>query len=204
MLTRRDVLQQVGMAAAVAVTAPWWLVRRAHAARREKLIVWNQIAQAPQVDRLMRNSVTPTPSKPGSRKMSSNTSNPAAASRRRSWSPRWRRGSRRMSPGPGAPGVALSLPGTPAGGDRRRREDAESAGRSLSESPSMPSCMRAKPTASHTGEPLALDHADGYSRGRQGRSPQNLGRVHCGLHEAAETSQAHGLRYVPGPAERCR
>ena len=54
MLTRRDVLQQVGMAAAVAVTAPWWLVRRAHAARREKLIVWNQIAQAPEVDRLMK------------------------------------------------------------------------------------------------------------------------------------------------------
>ena len=41
MLTRRDVLQQVGMAAAVAATAPWWLVRQAHAARREKLIVWN-------------------------------------------------------------------------------------------------------------------------------------------------------------------
>ena len=54
MLTRRDVLQQVGMAAAVATTAPWWLVRRAHAARREKLIVWNQIALAPQVDRLMK------------------------------------------------------------------------------------------------------------------------------------------------------
>ena len=54
MLTRRDVLQQVGMAAAVAVTAPWWLMRRAHAARREKLIVWNPIAQAPLVDRLMK------------------------------------------------------------------------------------------------------------------------------------------------------
>ena len=38
MLTRRDVLKQAGMVAALATTAPWWLVRRAHAARREKLI----------------------------------------------------------------------------------------------------------------------------------------------------------------------
>ena len=51
MLTRRDILKQAGM---VAATAPWWLVRRAHAARREKLIVWNQIAQAPQVDRILK------------------------------------------------------------------------------------------------------------------------------------------------------
>ena len=42
MLTRRDVLKQAGTVAALATTAPWWLVRRAHAARREKLIVWSQ------------------------------------------------------------------------------------------------------------------------------------------------------------------
>jgi multiple sugar transport system substrate-binding protein len=54
MPTRREVLKQAGMVAALATTAPWWLVRRAHAARREKLIVWNQIAQAPVVDRLMK------------------------------------------------------------------------------------------------------------------------------------------------------
>jgi multiple sugar transport system substrate-binding protein len=54
MLRRRDVLKQAGMVAALATTAPWWLVRRAHAQRREKLIVWNQIAQAPVVDRLMK------------------------------------------------------------------------------------------------------------------------------------------------------
>ena len=41
MLSRRDLLQQLG-AAALATTAPWWLVRRAHAARSEKLIVWSQ------------------------------------------------------------------------------------------------------------------------------------------------------------------
>jgi multiple sugar transport system substrate-binding protein len=40
--------------AALATTAPWWVVRRAHAARREKLIVWSPVALAPQVDRLMR------------------------------------------------------------------------------------------------------------------------------------------------------
>ena len=54
MLTRRDILKQAGTMVGLATTAPWWLVRRAHAARREKLIVWNQIAQAPVVDRLMK------------------------------------------------------------------------------------------------------------------------------------------------------
>ena len=53
MLTRRDLLKQLGVAA-LATTAPWWLVRRAHAARREKLIVWSSVAQAPVVDRLMK------------------------------------------------------------------------------------------------------------------------------------------------------
>ncbi len=55
MLTRRDILQQAGRTAAVlATTAPWWLVRRAHAARQHKLVVWNTTALAPQVDRIMQ------------------------------------------------------------------------------------------------------------------------------------------------------
>jgi multiple sugar transport system substrate-binding protein len=54
MLTRRDVLKQAGTLAALATTAPWWLGRRAHAARREKLIVWSQAALAPQVDKLLK------------------------------------------------------------------------------------------------------------------------------------------------------
>jgi maltose-binding protein MalE len=54
MLTRRDVLKQAGTLAALATTAPWWLVRRAHAARREKLIVWSPVALAPQVDKLLK------------------------------------------------------------------------------------------------------------------------------------------------------
>src|SRR5918996_4665533 len=54
MLTRRDVLKQAGAVAALATIAPWWLVRRAHAARREKLIVWSSIALAPQVDRILK------------------------------------------------------------------------------------------------------------------------------------------------------
>src|SRR5262245_34296373 len=53
MLVGRDVLQQLG-AAALAATAPWVLVRRAHAARREKLIVWMPVALAPQVDKLVK------------------------------------------------------------------------------------------------------------------------------------------------------
>src|SRR5215471_7656912 len=55
MLTRRDILQQAGSTAVVlATTAPWWLVRRAHAARQHKLVVWNTTALAPQVDRIMQ------------------------------------------------------------------------------------------------------------------------------------------------------
>jgi multiple sugar transport system substrate-binding protein len=54
MLTRRDVLKQAGAVAALATTAPWWLVRRAHAARRQKLIVWSTVALAPQVDKLLK------------------------------------------------------------------------------------------------------------------------------------------------------
>src|SRR5918999_1436180 len=54
MLTRRDVLKQAGIVAALATTAPWWLVRRAHAARSEKLVVWQPVALAPQVDKILR------------------------------------------------------------------------------------------------------------------------------------------------------
>jgi multiple sugar transport system substrate-binding protein len=55
MLTRRDILQQAGRTVAVlATTAPWWLVRRAHAAREAKLVIWNPAALAPQVDKIMQ------------------------------------------------------------------------------------------------------------------------------------------------------
>jgi multiple sugar transport system substrate-binding protein len=53
MLTRRDVLKQAG-AMALATAAPWWLVRRAHAARQTKLTVWMPVALAPQVDKLLQ------------------------------------------------------------------------------------------------------------------------------------------------------
>ena len=54
MLTRRDVLRQAGTATALATTASWWLVRRAHAARDKKLVVWTVTALAPQVDKIMQ------------------------------------------------------------------------------------------------------------------------------------------------------
>src|SRR3989442_12871472 len=54
MMTRRDVLQRAGTATALATTASWWLVRRAHAARQAKLVVWNPAALAPQVDKIMQ------------------------------------------------------------------------------------------------------------------------------------------------------
>src|SRR4051812_7790192 len=54
MLTRRDVLRRAGTATALATTAAWWLVRRAHAARQAKLVVWNPASLAPQVDKIMQ------------------------------------------------------------------------------------------------------------------------------------------------------
>jgi multiple sugar transport system substrate-binding protein len=54
MLTRRDVLQRAGTATALVTTASWWLVRRAHAARQHKLVVWVPTALAPQVDKILQ------------------------------------------------------------------------------------------------------------------------------------------------------
>src|SRR5437899_7650039 len=54
MPTRREILQQAGKTAVLTTTAPWWLVRRAHAARQAKLVVWNPAALAPQVDKIMQ------------------------------------------------------------------------------------------------------------------------------------------------------
>lgn len=55
MLTRRNILQQASQTAVIlTTTAPWWLVRRAHAARQHKLVVWNTAALAPQVDKIMQ------------------------------------------------------------------------------------------------------------------------------------------------------
>ena len=53
--TRREMLKTAGKTAAVVTTAaPWWLSRRAHAARQAKLVVWNPAALAPQVDKIMQ------------------------------------------------------------------------------------------------------------------------------------------------------
>ena len=55
MFTRREVLKTAGKTATVlTATAPWWLVRRAHAQRAKKLVVWNPAALAPQVDKIMQ------------------------------------------------------------------------------------------------------------------------------------------------------
>ena len=54
MRTRRAMLQQAGKVALATTTAPWWFVRRAHAARQAKLVVWNTTALAPQVDKIMQ------------------------------------------------------------------------------------------------------------------------------------------------------
>lgn len=53
MLTRRTILRQTVTAAFLTTAAPWWFVRRAHAARDKKMVVWNPSALAPQVDKIM-------------------------------------------------------------------------------------------------------------------------------------------------------
>src|SRR5262249_34177568 len=54
MQTRREILKAAGKTAVVSTTTPWWLVRKAHAARAAKLVVWNPAALAPQVDKIMQ------------------------------------------------------------------------------------------------------------------------------------------------------
>ena len=53
MPTRRDLLRSTG-ATVLTATAPWWIVRCAHATRQTKLVVWNPAALAPQVDKIMQ------------------------------------------------------------------------------------------------------------------------------------------------------
>src|SRR2546428_6128855 len=55
MPTRRNVSPRAGRTAAVlATTRPWWLVPRADAARRAKVVVWIPTALAPQVDKILQ------------------------------------------------------------------------------------------------------------------------------------------------------
>jgi multiple sugar transport system substrate-binding protein len=54
MLTRRHMLHRTATTAVLATTAPWWGVRRAHAARQTKLVVWAPATLAPQVDKILQ------------------------------------------------------------------------------------------------------------------------------------------------------
>ena len=133
MPTRRDVLKHAGMMAALATTAPWWVVRRAHAARREKLIVWSSIALAPQVDKILKDQCYAYAKQAGIKEnelqyVELGTGQIAAEDGRGAGGgePAGCRPARQR------PGVALSRPGPSPGGDRHRREDAASAGGPLS------------------------------------------------------------------------
>ena len=125
MLTRRDVLQRAGTASALVTTASWWLVRRAHAARQHKLIVWVPTALAPQVDKILQSSVSLTPSRQASKTTRSTILFLVPAKRRPNWSRRLRPATHQTLP-TGQSCGAPSLPGASPGGDRHCREDAES------------------------------------------------------------------------------
>ena len=101
MLTRRDILQQAGRTAAVlATTAPWWLVRRAHAARQNKLVVWNPAALAPQVDKIMQEQCYAYAKQAGIKDNEIDYSIIGSCARScPSWWRHWRQGIRRTSPG---------------------------------------------------------------------------------------------------------
>ena len=205
MLTRRDVLQRAGTATALATTAPWWLVRRAHAARQTKLVVWNPAALAPQVDKIMQEQCYAYAKQAGIKENEIDYSiiggwpTPAQTGR----------GARGREPAGYHPvgrwiRAALPLAGPPPGGDRRGRQDAESARGALPGLP--PECHVSGQGLWRAAvrQPLAADHPPGSPRGRQGRSPQDVGGVHRGLQEAAKAAQAHRLWHVPGPAKRYR
>jgi hypothetical protein len=85
MLTRRHILRQTGTAAALAATSPWWLVRRAHAARDKKLIVWSSATLAPQVDKLLKEQFDAYVKQAGSRRARSTTPSLVPASSCPSW-----------------------------------------------------------------------------------------------------------------------
>ena len=101
--TRRNILRQAGAAAVVATTAPWWLVRRAHAARDKKLVVWNPTALAPQVDKIMEEQCRAYAKQAGIKDSELDYSVIGSGQRRPSWWRRWRRGAPRILPG-SAPG----------------------------------------------------------------------------------------------------
>ena len=149
MLTRREVLKQAGVVAALATTAPWWLVRRAHAARDAKLIVWMPVALAPQVDKLLKEQCYAYAKQAGIKEnelaVLRHRHRPMAAETGGGARSGESAGCHQVRPGSNG---ALSLPGPPPGGDRPGREDAAN-GRGVScQSPSIPSCTRARPTAS--------------------------------------------------------
>ena len=132
MLTRRDILQQAGRTAVVlATTAPWWLVRRAHAARQNKLVVWNTTALAPQVDKIMQEQCYAYAKHAGIKDNEIDYSIVGSAQ----ILPKLVAALEAGTPGhcPDRPVVndALSLPGPPAGGDGPGGEDAARTRRAL-------------------------------------------------------------------------
>ena len=149
MPTRREVLKQAGMVAALATTAPWWLVRRAHAARREKLIVWMPVALAPQVDKLLKEQCYAYAKQAGIKENELEyVEHRHWPNHSEDWSRRWRRGTRRMSPDYGRGHVALYRTQGHLLEVTDVVEKMQQVPGGLFPPRSRPSCTRARPTAS--------------------------------------------------------
>ena len=181
--TRRDILRQAGTAAVIlASTAPWWLVRRAHAARQKKLVVWNGASLAPQVDKIMEEQCYAYAKQAGIKEgeidysiIGTGQLLPKLVATLEAGNPP---DITRLDSGCRA---ALSLAGPPPGRDGPGREDAASPGRSLPG-------LRQHSYASGQGlwhppvrQPPATGHPYGYPRSCQSHSSQDVGRVRRGL-----------------------
>ena len=206
MLTRRAILKQAGKTAAVVTTtAPWWLSRRAHAARSAKLVVWNPAALAPQVDKIMQEQCYAYAKQAGIKESEIDY---------------------QIIGGPQLlPKVVAALEaGNPPditrfGGGYAQLyrsqghllEVTDLVNKMQKQQGGLFPISAAERHASGQGvggaavrQPLAAGHPHGSPGGGQGRAPQDVGRVHRGLQEAAEAAQAHRLRPLPGSAERHR
>ena len=177
MLTRREILQQAGKTATVlTTTAPWWLVRRAHAARagEARRLESGRAGAAGRQDHagaVLR--LRQAGGDQGERdRLSDHRRSPA-----RSQAGGGARGREPAGYHPAGWRVRAALPlaRPPPGGDRPGQQDAEGAGGTLSGLPAGRHASGQGLCGAAVHQPLAAGHPHGSPRGGQGRVPRRRG-----------------------------